>query len=126
MSFDVNVAGSQPRQVALYIVDWDNRGRAETVVVADGSSGAPLDTRILPNSDTLTNSANFVNGTYLIWNISGHVTITVTPNGGPNGVVSGVFFGGGTTAIAATGGVQQSAVVGAAFTPLQARPASNS
>src|ERR1019366_6783600 len=92
---------------------------------ADGASGAPLDTRILPNSNTSTNSANFVNGTYLIWNISGHVTITVEPNSGPNGVVSGIFFGGGTSAIAATGGAQQSAIVGTAFSALQATVTNN-
>jgi hypothetical protein len=33
-----------------------------------------------------------VNGTYLIWNISGGVKVTVTSTAGPNAVVSGIFF----------------------------------
>src|SRR5581483_10449014 len=36
--------------------------------------------------------SNFSNGIYLVWNIFGSVLIQVTNNGGPNAVVSGVFF----------------------------------
>jgi len=46
-------------------------------------TGALLDTRTI---------SNFANGLYLVWNISGNVTIKVSCNSGPNAVISGVFF----------------------------------
>jgi hypothetical protein len=79
--------------VALYVVDWDTKGRSETVQIENASNpGTVLDTRSIVNANTNTTGTNFVNGTYLIWNISGHVTITLTPNTGPNAVVSAIFF----------------------------------
>jgi predicted Fe-Mo cluster-binding NifX family protein len=94
-SFDISTDGN-PHQIALYFLDWDSQGRAETVQVVDANSGAPLDTRNIPGSNTSTTGANFVGGTYMVWVISGHVTITITANSGPNAVVSGIFFGGPT------------------------------
>ena len=96
-SIDANFTDGKKHQVALYVLDWDLQGRAETVQITDASiPGSPtlLDTRNVPSANTNTSSSDFGNGTYLIWNVSGHVTITVTPNAGPNAVVSGVFFGG--------------------------------
>ena len=87
-SFDVNLTDGQSHQVALYLLDWDSQGRIETVQVLDANSNQP---RVLDQEIAV----NFSGGTYLVWNISGHVTITVTTGGGPNSVVSGVFFGGG-------------------------------
>ena len=75
-----DITDSQTHQIAVYALDWDNRGRTETIRILDGVSGAVLDTRTIPSSDTSTTSSNFVNGTYLIWNVSGHVAITVIPN----------------------------------------------
>ena len=98
-SFDVNLTGGQ-HQVALYVVDWDSQSRAETIVVKDFNTGNVLDTRSIPNSDTNTVGSNFVGGSYLVWNISGHVTITITTNAGPNCVVSGIFFGGKSVVVA--------------------------
>ena len=83
--FDLNFTDGNSHQVALYAVDWDMRSRAETITVQDGSS---ILTSVL-DTESLT---NFTNGTYLVWNVSGHVIITVTLNGGANAVVSGVFF----------------------------------
>lgn len=51
---------------------------------ADAATNAVLDTRSV---------SSFVNGEYVVWNISGHVTIHVACTGGPNAVVSGIFFG---------------------------------
>jgi hypothetical protein len=34
----------------------------------------------------------FTSGQYLVWNLSGHVTLRVTKTAGTNAVVSGVFF----------------------------------
>jgi hypothetical protein len=82
-NFDVNMTDGKSHSFAIYAVDWDSRGRAETVQILDANSGAVLDTRSL---------ANFYNGVYLVWNIAGHVTINVTATAGANAVVSGVFF----------------------------------
>jgi hypothetical protein len=94
-TFDLNLEDGNTHQVALYVMDWDSKGRAETISITD-SSGNPLDTRAIPSNSgptsTGTTGTNFVDGTYLIWNISGHVTISVALNAGPNAVVSGVFI----------------------------------
>lgn len=83
-SVDVNVTDGQTHQIALYAVDWDSKGRSETIQVTDGQSGAVLDSRSI---------FGFTNGTYVVWTISGHVKFLVTNSAGPNAVVSGVFFG---------------------------------
>ena len=106
--FDVNM-GANSHPFALYAIDWDGQGRSETIQIIDANTSALL------YSQTLT---NFVNGVYLSWNITGHVHVTVTTNGGPNCVVSGAFFGGvpSQETIAATAGTTQTATVGTGFT----------
>ncbi len=84
-SFDLNFTDGNSHQFALYALDWDTTARAETFQVVDANTAAVLDTR---------NISSFNNGIYLIWNLSGHVRITVTRTAGINAVVSGVFFGG--------------------------------
>ena len=86
-SYDVNITDGQTHEVAVYALDWDTYqgGRIEQVQVVDGVSGAVLDTRTI---------SSFTNGTYVYWNISGHVKINVTPTYS-NGVISGIFFGNG-------------------------------
>jgi hypothetical protein len=84
-AIDVNLTDTNVHQVALYLVDWDFGGRTETLEVHDAVTNALLDTRTV---------SGFQNGEYVVWNISGHVTIRVTLASGPNAVVSGVFFGG--------------------------------
>jgi hypothetical protein len=94
-TIDLNVTGGVTRKVALYLLDWDNNYRAETIDILDASSGAVLDTR---------SASNFTQGEYLVWSIAGHVTIRVTKTGsGSNGVVSGLFFGSGTASTTASG-----------------------
>jgi hypothetical protein len=51
--------------------------------VLDGMNGQALDVR---------QASKFTDGQYLVWKMSGHVTIRITPTGGANGVVSAVFF----------------------------------
>ena len=92
-SFDVNIADGNSHQFALYAIDWDNLGRAETIQVLDAATEAVLNTQ---------NISGFTNGVYLVWNVSGHVKINVIATGGPNGAVSGVFFGGSTPINSAT------------------------
>ena len=82
-TFDVNLTDGAAHKVGLYVVDWDNRGRAETVEIRDAVSGALLDSRAL---------SAFAGGQYWRWMLSGHVTIRVTMTSAPNAVVSGLFF----------------------------------
>jgi hypothetical protein len=86
-SFTIDLAfnDSNTHQVALYLVDWDifGGGRTQRVDMLDGN-GHVLDTRAV---------SSFVNGQYLVWNLSGHVVVRIT-NTNPlaNAVVSGLFF----------------------------------
>jgi len=84
-TIDVNFTDAGLHQVALYMLDWDayGGGRTQQVDVFDANNHL-LDTRMV---------SGFTGGQYLVWNLSGHVTIRVTntnPNG--NAVVSGLFF----------------------------------
>jgi hypothetical protein len=82
---DINLSGSQTRQVALYLLDWDHYlgGRSERLDVLDASTGQVLDTRTV---------SSFGNGQYLTWTLGGHVQIRITNLVG-NAVLSGIFFG---------------------------------
>ncbi|QEH31592.1 IPT/TIG domain protein [Aquisphaera giovannonii] len=83
-SLDLNLTDGKAHQVSLYALDWDLRGRTETIQVVDAGTGTVLDTRAL---------SGFQNGKYLTWNLSGHVLIRVTNTGPSNAVVGGLFFG---------------------------------
>jgi hypothetical protein len=90
-TLDVNITDGNAHRFALYALDWDTRGRTETIQALDGTSGAVLNTQ---------NVSNFSNGIYFVWNVTGHVKFVVTTTGGPNGVISGAFFDPATTAAA--------------------------
>ena len=83
-TIDTNISDQNQHQVALYAIDWGPQGRQQTIQVVDSSNNV-LDTQ------TMT---SFVNGTYMVWNVTGHVKFVVTYTGGENAVVSGIFFGG--------------------------------
>jgi hypothetical protein len=83
-TMDVNLTDGKPHTVALYLLDWSNQSRSETITILDAASHAVLSNQ--------TFSA-FQNGQYASWNLSGHVTIQVTNTSSSNAVVSGVFFG---------------------------------
>jgi len=82
-TIDLNLTDGAAHQVAFYAVDWDDYTRSQVVEVRD-TVGTLLDSRTL---------STFRNGQYLVWNLSGHVQITVI-NTGSNAVISGIFFGG--------------------------------
>ena len=95
-TFDINLTDGNSHPVALYALDWDNYGggRSEQINVADGASGALLDTRSI---------SSFQNGVYLVWNVTGHVKITVNNLiSGNAAAISGVFFGGSPNQAAPT------------------------
>src|SRR6266498_38707 len=83
-SLDVNLTDGLTHRVALYCLDWDKRGRAQTLDVVDASTNALLDSRTI---------SGFENGQYMVWNIQGHVRVNVLKDVGVNSVVSGVYFG---------------------------------
>lgn len=83
-SLDLNFSDGNAHQVALYFLDWDDGCRAETVTIRDAATQQVLDTLGI---------ANFQQGAYLIWNVSGHVTVQFQASAGLNAVVSGVFLG---------------------------------
>jgi hypothetical protein len=66
----------------LYCLDWANGGRIERIDVLDAATGLVLDTRTV---------SAFSGGVDLVWSVSGHVVIQVTPLAN-NTVVSGLFL----------------------------------
>jgi uncharacterized protein (DUF2141 family) len=81
---DVNLTDQNAHKVAVYMLNWDNCGRSQTVQVVDANSNAVLDSRTV---------SSFSGGQYLVWKLSGHVLIQVTNNvAGSNAVISGLFF----------------------------------
>jgi hypothetical protein len=87
---DLPETDANTHQLALYFLDWDTTARRETVDILDGNGN-------VLNSQNLTNS--FSGGTYLVWNVSGHVKVRITVTGGANPVLSGLFFGGTSTVV---------------------------
>ena len=84
--FDINVrfGDGLPHQVTIYGLDWDLQGRSQRIDVLNTATLAVLDSRTL---------SGFQTGQYLTWRVTGDVILRVTRLGGPNAVVSGLFFG---------------------------------
>jgi len=98
-SFDINLTDGNSHQLAVYALDWDKNGRSETIQIVDANTLVALESRTI---------SSFAGGTYLIWNVSGHVKINITTLSGPNSVIGAVFFGG--TTIPASAGTGQLSV----------------
>ena len=82
-SVDVNLTDGQTHDLALYAVDWDNRGgasRSRSPTPPPGPCWTPRRSRRSPAEPTWTGRS------------AGNVVITVTMLGGPNAVLSGLFF----------------------------------
>lgn len=82
-AFAVQIDATTPRQLAIYLLDWDGSGRSQRIDVLDATTQYVLDTRTLDH---------FHDGQYVVWNVTGHVVVKVTLLGGVNAVVSGVFL----------------------------------
>ena len=80
-SLDLNLTDGKTHQVALYFLDWDHSNRWEGVTIFEAGTQNRLDARTI---------SDFERGAYLVWNVTGHVTIQIED---ANGVVSGVFIG---------------------------------
>jgi hypothetical protein len=84
-SVDINLTDGQGHQIGLYLLDWDgNNSRSERIDVVDVATGAVLDSKTV---------SAFSGGTYLTWNLQGHVQFRFTRLQGSNAVLSGFFFG---------------------------------
>ena len=81
----MNVLDGQFHQLAIYCVDWDSTERVQRVDVLNAVTGAVLDTRTV---------GAFNGGQWLVWNVTGGITLRVTTVAGVNGVIQGIFFGG--------------------------------
>ena len=84
-TIDVNVASGHTYDLELYFLDYDARGRSETVTLTNANTSATLNTQTV---------SSFASGKYLTWAISGNVLITITTltGAGASAVVSGLFF----------------------------------
>ena len=82
-TFDVNLTDGKAHRITLYLLDWADYTRSETISMLDASTSAVLDTEAF---------SEFHNGEYAAWNVQGHVLIQVKSTGTPNAVVSGMFF----------------------------------
>ena len=85
LEFRVKLTDGRPHRFAMYLCDWDNAGRSQTISISDGRSDRLLDTR------TYT---SFRDGIWLIWSVSGTVVIRVHSIGNLNSTVNGMFLGG--------------------------------
>ena len=82
-SINVNFTDGKTHDLALYFLDFDNRGRSEQIQITSAATGAVLDTEMV---------SSFSGGVYLQWAISGSVVIKITNISGANAVVNGLFF----------------------------------
>lgn len=86
-AFNVRVTDGASHHVALYSLDWDRQGRAQSIEVLDAATLALLDRR---------DASSFGNGVYHRWVIKGHVVFRITRTAGPSPVIAGMFFGAAT------------------------------
>jgi hypothetical protein len=82
-SVDIKFSDQALHQIAIYCLDWNAKGRTETISVLDANTKTVLDTRSV---------SNFGNGVYMLWNVTGHVKLRITSTSGKNAVISGVFL----------------------------------
>lgn len=88
-SINVNLTDGQTHQLALYLLDWDNQHRSETISISDPATGALLISEGV---------SSFSGGVYALFDVSGSVTVTISNTGGLNEVVSGIFLDPASTA----------------------------
>lgn len=100
ISVDFNGGDTDTHQLSLYMLDRStppNQARSQTVEIFDKDTYTSNSTNALATFTT-TDSANFKNGEYAVFNVSGDIIIKVTSVTGSNAVISGLFFDQATTA----------------------------
>lgn len=83
LSLNLNLTDGATHRIALYLLDFDNRSRSESISVVDAATNAVLDTE---------SYASFSSGDYAVWNVKGNVIFRITQTGKSHAVFSGVFF----------------------------------
>ena len=84
MSFILNINRTKDYQVALYLLDWDNHGRRQSVEMVDAKTlnmVAPV--KIVPD---------FSGGKFMIYSYNKSVKFRIDQVRGDNAVLSGIFF----------------------------------
>ena len=82
-TINVNLTDGNAHDIALYALDYDNKGRSEQIQIENASTLAVLDTE---------NISNFANGVYLQWNVTGNVVIVITRTSAASAVADGLFI----------------------------------
>jgi hypothetical protein len=88
LSLNLNIPRGTPRRMALYFVDWNRLGATQEISIRDANTATNLDTRSIDQ---------FGDGKYVVYDLEGNVTITISSPEGPV-VLSGIFFGQGVPA----------------------------
>jgi hypothetical protein len=76
--------GNTSYQLAVYVVDWDRRGRRQSLALLDGVSFAPISAPVIVEE--------FEEGVWLVWQYSGSARLRVNYIRGDNEVISAVAF----------------------------------
>jgi subtilisin family serine protease len=84
-SFNVNLTltDTVEHQVTFYVADYEKKKRIERISELNPITGAVMATQDI---------ANFNNGEFVSFNITGSATFEIQDIGGPNAVLSGIFF----------------------------------
>jgi hypothetical protein len=83
MLCDVKLTDGREHTLAVYLMDWRERGASTLVEILDAGSGKVLDSRVV---------SAYGQGKYIAWRLKGNVQIRFTVQGGKYAFISGVFF----------------------------------
>ena len=87
LTLDFDFADFKNHRVAFYFCDFDRQNRTQRIEFFDTTQGgAPL---LLDPPQTI---ANFGEGQYLFWDLSGRVRMVITKVAGPDVILHGIFF----------------------------------
>lgn len=81
LELEINLPVGEKHQLAIYCLDWDTNDRSESV-------------ELLQNGTVYSTESvsGFHSGEYLVWEVSGPVTLRTRRVAGLNAVISGIFF----------------------------------
>jgi uncharacterized protein (TIGR03790 family) len=80
---DLDLVDGHVHKISFYAYDFFNTGDIQNLTVKDANTGVVL------SSQTLS---SYNNGVYQNWEVSGHLTITITAKTPIAGLINGIFF----------------------------------
>lgn len=89
---DLNLTDGNSHQVAVFAFD-SSQGRSETLSVLNGST--------VLNSQSIS---GYTQGIWVVWTVTGHVTIQAQGSAGPNPTITAIMLGGATSSGGGGGG----------------------